>query len=231
MKNLKRLALSIMLVVSIANVNAQDDNNPWQITVGVNAVDVYPVGEDSPQGELFNEFYNVEGHWNFVPSLSSISVSKYLTDNFSFGVSGSFNIIEKWGSDNVTNETVSIEELKYYALDATVKYSLRDLANFGNFEPFLGLGGGYTWIEEGPYNSNNTGSSASALVGAGTVNGTAGVSYWFSDNIGLTYQATYKHSFQDYLTKHFQHNVGLSINFGGTDTDGDGVYDKKRRLS
>jgi outer membrane protein OmpA-like peptidoglycan-associated protein len=43
----------------------------------------------------------------------------------------------------------------------------------------------------------------------------------------LTYQATYKHSFQDYLTKHFQHNVGLSINFGGTDTDGDGVYDKK----
>ena len=37
MKNLKRLALSIMLVVSIANVNAQDDNNPWQITVGVNA--------------------------------------------------------------------------------------------------------------------------------------------------------------------------------------------------
>ena len=38
-----------------------------------------------------------------------------------------------------------------------VKYSLRDLANFGKFEPFLGLGGGYTWIEEGPYNSNNTG--------------------------------------------------------------------------
>jgi len=53
-----------MLVMFVANVNAQDDNNPWQITVGVNAVDVYPVGEDSPQGELFDEFYNVEGHWN-----------------------------------------------------------------------------------------------------------------------------------------------------------------------
>ena len=98
MKNLKSLALPFMLVMFVANVNAQDDNNPWQITVGVNAVDVYHVGEDSPQGELFDELYNVEGHWNFVPSLSSISVSKYLTDNFSFGVSGSFNIIEKWGS-------------------------------------------------------------------------------------------------------------------------------------
>ena len=43
----------------------------------------------------------------------------------------------------------------------------------------------------------------------------------------MTYQSTYKHSFQDYLTPHFQHNVGLSINFGGKDTDGDSVYDKK----
>lgn len=227
MKNLKSLALTFALLMFAANVTAQDDNNPWQISIGVNAVDVYPIGEVSPQGDLFDEFYNVTGHWNFVPSLSTISVSKYLTDNFSFGVSGSFNVIEKWGSDNATNETISVDELKYYALDGTVKYSLRGLANFGSFEPYLGLGGGYTWIEEGPFNANNAGSSANALIGAGTVNGTVGLSYWFSDNFGLTYQSTYKHSFQDYLTTHFQHNLGLSINFGGKDTDGDGVYDKK----
>ena len=227
MKNFKSLALTFALLMFAANVNAQDDNNPWQISIGVNAVDVYPIGEVSPQGDLFDEFYNVTGHWNFVPSLSTLSVSKYLTDNFSFGISGSFNVIEKWGSDNATNETISVDELKYYALDGTVKYSLKDLANFGSFEPYLGLGGGYTWIEEGPFNENNAGSSANALIGAGTVNGTVGLSYWFSDNFGLTYQSTYKHSFQDYLTTHFQHNLGLSINFGGKDTDGDGVYDKK----
>ncbi len=227
MKNLKSLALTFALLVFAANVNAQDDNNPWQISVGINAVDVYPVGEVSPQGDFFDEFYNVTGHWNYVTAPSTISVSKYLTDNFSFGVSGSFNVIEKWGSDYATNETISVDELKYYALDGTVKYSLKDLVNFGSFEPFLGLGGGYTWIEEGAFNSNNAGSSPNALIGAGTVNGTVGLSYWFSDHFGMTYQSTYKHSFQDYLTTHFQHNVGLSINFGGIDTDGDGVYDKK----
>jgi len=227
MKNLKSLALAFALVMLAANVNAQDDNNPWQISIGVNAVDVYPIGEDSPQGDLFDEFYNVTGHWNYVTAPSTIAVSKYLKNNFSFGVTGSFNVIEKWGSDYATNETISVDELKYYALDGTVKYSLKDLVNFGNFEPYLGLGGGYTWIEEGAFNSNNAGSSPNALIGAGTVNGTVGLSYWFSDNFGLTYQSTYKHSFQDYLTTHFQHNVGLSINFGGKDTDGDGVYDKK----
>ena len=50
MKNLSRLILSTLLIVVIGNVNAQDSNNPWQITIGVNAVDVYPVGEDAPQG-------------------------------------------------------------------------------------------------------------------------------------------------------------------------------------
>ena len=64
------------------------------------------------------------------------------------------------------------------------------------------------------YNNNNVGSS-NALVGSLTANATLGLSYWFTDNIGLTYSSTYKHSFKDYLTKHFQHALGLSINFGG----------------
>ena len=59
MKNLSRLILSTLLIVVIGNVNAQDSNNPWQITIGVNAVDVYPVGQDAPQGDFFGEFFNV----------------------------------------------------------------------------------------------------------------------------------------------------------------------------
>jgi uncharacterized alpha-E superfamily protein len=39
MKNLSRLVLVALLVLVTVNVNAQDKNNPWQITVGVNAVD------------------------------------------------------------------------------------------------------------------------------------------------------------------------------------------------
>ena len=52
------------------------------------------------------------------------------------------------------------------------------------------------------------------------------MNYWFTDFIGLTLQTQYKHAFEDYGVKHFQHLAGVSIRFGGTDTDGDGIYDK-----
>ncbi|WP_142784708.1 OmpA family protein [Changchengzhania lutea] len=215
MKNLSRLMFAMLLVLVYSNANAQDKNNPWQITIGVNAVDVYPVGEDTPQGEYFDEYFNAEDHWNILPSLSTISVSKYLGDGFSFGVAGSLNKIDKFG-DNVNpltgEETVnSVDDLSYYGVDGTIKYSFGELLNTQTFEPYLGVGGGYTWIDE---------------IGAGTLNGTLGLNIWFSENIGLTLQSAYKHSFEDYLPKHFQHTAGISIKFGGADTDGDGIYDK-----
>ena len=225
MKNLNRLILTTLLVFAIGNVNAQDENNPWQLTIGVNAVDVFPVGEDAPQGDYFQEFYNVEENWSILPSLSLISLQKYVEDGFSVGFSGSINRLEKWGQTQ-DGTPVSVNNLMYYALDGNVKYSLSGLLKTKKLEPFVGLGGGYTWIEEGAFNSNS-GGGGSALVGAGTLNGTVGLAYWFSDNVGITAQSTYKHSFKDYLTKHFQHSVGVAFKFGGTDTDGDGVYDKQ----
>ena len=224
MKNLNRLILTTLLVFAIGNVNAQDENNPWQLTIGVNAVDVFPVGEDAPQGDYFQEFYNVEENWSILPSLSLISLQKYVEDGFSVGFSGSINRLEKWGQTQ-DGTPVSVNNLMYYALDGNVKYSLSGLLKTKKLEPFVGLGGGYTWIEEGAFNSNS-GGGGSALVGAGTLNGTVGLAYWFSDNVGITAQSTYKHSFKDYLTKHFQHSVGVAFKFGGVDTDGDGIYDK-----
>ncbi|MFH4966652.1 OmpA family protein [Gaetbulibacter sp. M240] len=205
MKNLSRLLLAMLLVFVYSNANAQDENNPWQITIGVNAVDAYPNGDGAPFSEtIFNEYFNVGDHWNILPSISTISVSKYIGDGFSFGVGGSINKIDKWGD-------ASVDDLSYYGLDGTIKYSLNSLLNSSVIEPYLGLGGGYTWIDE---------------IGAGTLNGTLGFNFWFSENIGLTIQSSYKHSFEDYLTTHFQHTAGLSIKFGGTDTDGDGIFDK-----
>jgi hypothetical protein len=201
MKNLSRL-LAVMLIVLVCNnINAQDKNNPWQITIGVNAVDFYPVGEDFPQGDYFDEFFNVTDHYNILPSLSTISVSKYLNSGISFGIAGSLNKIDSFGE-------ASASDLSYYGLDGTIKYNFLEGTTL---DPYVGLGGGYTWVDE---------------VGAGTLNGTVGVNVWFSENIALTVQASYKHAFEDYLSKHFQHTLGLSIKFGGTDTDGDGIYDK-----
>jgi outer membrane protein OmpA-like peptidoglycan-associated protein len=83
------------------------------------------------------------------------------------------------------------------------------------FNPYVQIGGGYTWLDD---------------RGNGTVNGGVGINFWFSENVAFTVQSTYKHSFEDQETanvpRHIQHFAGLTFKFGGKDTDGDGIYDK-----
>ena len=204
MKNLSRLMFVLLLLVGFNNVNAQDENNPWQVSVGFNAVDVYPVGENSPQGDYFSEYFNLNDHYNMVPVLSTFTISKYIGDNFSFGVTGSINKIDKFGD-------AAADDLTYFGADGIIKYDVGSVLNLGNFDPYLGVGGGYTWVDK---------------IGAGTLNGTLGLNFWLSEQFAITAQSTYKHAFEDYLTKHFQHSIGVSLTFGGKDTDGDGIYDK-----
>jgi len=203
MKNLSRLMFALLLVIGFSNVNAQDENNPWQVTVGFNAVDFYPVGGPAPLGGTFEKFFDTD-HYNMLPTLSTVSISKYLGDGFSAGFIGSLNKINSFGDSDVNG-------LAYYGADGIIKYNLGDALNWNTIEPYLAIGGGYTWVDD---------------VGAATANGSFGLNYWFNDNLGVTLQSSYKHSFEDYLAKHFQHSLGLSIKFGGKDTDGDGIYDK-----
>ena len=199
MKNLSRLFFAMLLLVSF-NAKAQDSDNPWAIGIGINAVDFYPTGEDAPLGGYFDQFFNYD-HYNILPSLSTITVSRYLSDGFSLGVTGSLNKIESFGD-------APVDDLTYYGIDGTIKYNFLKSTTF---DPYLGVGGGYTWVDE---------------IGAGTLNGTVGFNIWFSENVGFNLQTSYKHSFEDYLSTHFQHSAGLVIKFGGKDTDGDGIYDK-----
>ncbi len=204
MKNLGKLTLVLLLAVSFNFAGAQNEDNPWAISFGINAVDFYPTGEDAPLGGYFDEFFNATDHYNILPSISTLTVSRYLSDNFSFGVAGSINRIDKFGD-------ASVDDLTYYGLDGIIKYSFANVIKSKKLEPHLGIGGGYTWVDD---------------IGRGTLNGSAGLTYWFTRNIGLSVQSTYKHSFEDALASHFQHTAGISIQFGGKDTDGDGIYDK-----
>ncbi|MEQ8421476.1 MAG: OmpA family protein [Arenibacter algicola] len=198
MKHLSKLLVVALLIVGFNNVQAQDENNPWQVSFGANAIDVFPTEDYSSFG---NEFFNATDHWNILPSISYVGVSKYVGSGFSIGARGSLNRIDKLGD-------TSVDDLSHYAVDGTIKYNFLKSTVI---DPFIEIGGGYTWIDE---------------VGAGTVNGGVGLNIWFTENIGLTLQSSYKHAFEDYLAKHFQHMAGIAIKFGGTDTDGDGIYDK-----
>jgi len=209
---IKRIFLSFAFLATILASEhsfGQDKNNPWYLSVGINAVDTYPVGEDNRPltGGFPNEMYNVDEHWNILPSLSTLYVGHYIGSGLSLGVRGSLNKIDKLGD-------VPADDLAYYAIDGMFSYSFRD-ALFGEggwFDPYLGLGGGYTFVGDQP--------------SFGTANGTVGLKIWLGDAVNLNLSSTYKHAFEDRYVKHMQHTAGIGFAFGGTDSDGDGIFDK-----
>ena len=250
MKKLNTKILAILLIAFTINFNAQNEDNPWMISAGATAIDIYPVGTHSQQqGENLEDFFNISDHWNI--GAPYLSVRRYLAKDISFGLSGTLNNIENWGrggSPADYSAPLDVDgdgqpdniDLNFYSLSGSFNYSFAKLINSKKFEPFIGLGGGYTWIEEGPYNSNNSGEQ-DALVGQGSVNVSLGASYWFGENWGLTLESTYNHTYPDgeesrvaptfsstpIVPQYFRHAIGVSYRFGGKDTDGDGVKDKE----
>lgn len=213
MKHLSKIVLATLLVFGFTSVKAQDSDNPWALGIGVNAVDFYPNGEGSPLGSsMFDEYFNTGDHWNILPAISKLSVSRYIGAGFVGEISGTLNQIDKYGDR-------SVGDLSYYAVDGSLDYSLRALLNDGWFDPVIGVGGGYTWIgDQGDEDISN--------LDAASLNGKLGINFWFSDNIALSVESKYKHFFDVESAKHFQHSAGIKFVFGGTDTDGDGIYDK-----
>ena len=205
MKHLKVALLALFVVASFSNVNAQDSNNPWAIGFGINAVDYFPTGFDAAGiGEFGSQFANANDHYNIIPALSRVTVARHINGGFSLELAGSLNKISKIGENEVS-------DLTYYGMDAAIKYSLMH-KDMKWFDPYLGVGGGYSILD-----SN----------GAATVNGTLGANLWVTDHFGFNIQTSYKHSFDDVEhMPHFQHAAGVMIRFGGIDTDGDGIYDK-----
>jgi OmpA-OmpF porin, OOP family len=221
MKHLNKLFAVVLLFAGL-NSQAQDSNNPWAITFGANAVDTR-VSAASSIVDQFSQYFDAKNNWNIIPSVSYLNVSKYVGDNFSFGVTGSVNKVSKFvlprvGKGDYT--VVNPGDLNYYAVDAVVKYSFMNMIKSKSFEPSVNVGGGYTWLGQD--------------AKAGTVNAGLGLAYWFTEMVGLSYQTTYKHSFDDTAFRgasnnvpgHVQHFLGLTFKFGGKDTDGDGIYDK-----
>ena len=228
MKHLNKLFVAVMMVMGLSS-HAQDSNNPWAISFGVNAVDTKTSagGGNNWLDRHFSQPFAVKDNWNILPSVSYLSVSKYVGDNFSFGLSGSVNKIDKYvkfaptavGHDSRGYVVSNPGDLMYYGIDATIKYSMMNLINSKVIDPSLSVGGGYTFFGDSSY---------------GTVNPGAGLTLWFTENVGLELATKYKKSFGDRedasgtpdAPSHFQHSAGLIFKFGGKDTDGDGIYDK-----
>ena len=216
MKHLNKLFVALVMLAGLSS-QAQDSNNPWAISFGVNAVDTR-ISAASKLEDQLSQFFNAKDNWNILPSVSYLNVSRYVGSNFSFGVTGSINKINRYVLPRVGEgpyTVVNPGDLNYYAVDGVINYSLMSMIKSKTIDPSIHVGGGYTWLGD--------------QMHAGTLNGGLGLTYWFTEMVGLSYRATYKQSFEDIredMPSHMQHFAGLTFKFGGKDTDGDGIYDK-----
>jgi outer membrane protein OmpA-like peptidoglycan-associated protein len=233
MKQFNKLLLAVMMVMAMSS-QAQNSNNPWALSFGVNAVDTRASagGGHNQFDSHFSQAFNVSQNWNILPSVSYLSLARSVGNNFSVGIQGSINKIDKFvvydprnpGHNSTGYVVTNPGNLMYYGVDATVKYSFMSMIKSKVLDPSLGLGGGYTWLGDNSHLSADF---------------NAGLTIWFTENVGLQLATTYKaseligadrHASGDKYTpvspSHFLHTVGITFQFGGKDTDGDGIYDK-----
>ena len=219
MKHLNKLFIAVLMAMGVSS-QAQDSNNPWAISFGVNAVDTRTSAGDDKIGNHFDQIFDVKDHWNILPSVSYLKVSRYVGSNFTVGLQGSVNKMDKFVVDVNPLLVQNPGDLMYYGIDGFVKYSFAKLINSKVIDPNVNLGGGYTFLGDTSF---------------GTLNGGVGLTFWVSENVGIELGSTYKKSFGDRMSNvgapiapsHFQHTAGIVFRFGGKDTDGDGIYDKE----
>jgi len=206
MKNYFKLFVASMILLSASLAQAQDETNPWSFSLGLNAVDFYPVGEeDQGLGGYFDEYFNTT-HYNLLALPSRFEVGYYVGDGIVATLAVSVNQIDRVGD-------LRVDQMYYVSTDGGLRYNLREIYNGSDFfNPYLGIGGSYQFIED---------------VSFGTFNGTVGFDIKLEDNLYLNLQSTYKHAFEDANPKHFQHVAGIKYIWGSIDSDEDGIPDNK----
>ena len=224
MKNFVKIFLVFALVVFTTNSWSQDKNNPWQFSFGTSALNFNGTNVSGPNGkfsnELFDEYFNFEEHWNTQETiLSTLSLSRYAGNGFSIGLRASINKFNKL-SDNYGEYPQNRLPNAKSMISADLMV-IKDFSkwSFYKFEPFVELGAGQSFV----------GKEKDYFINAGV-----GVHYPISDKVAIKFNTTYRKNFKNEgivhyspnLLPHFQHNLGISINFGGKDSDKDGIYDQ-----
>ncbi len=217
MKKLSFVLAAIFVLAGLTSIHAQTKQNPWALKFGLNAVDYFPtahegiISENGNNARWGEEFFNYKDHYNAIPALSTVSVGRYLADGFSLQFEVNVNKIKKMVGNNNPYPSYNPGDLALFGFDGQLKYNLMNL--FGKsswFDPYVIGGGGYTMLD---------------WKGTGTLNGGGGINFWLSEHVALYVETKYKHSFDKNYLPFFQHAVGFNVQFGGTDTDGDGIYD------
>ena len=190
---MKSLKLSLALIMCFSGlVYSQNEESPWLLEFGINSVNA----EESDK----------TGY-----RLPTLSLSRYIFNNFSLGLNYSENEI------NVSNE-----DLYYYSIDGIIKYNIPGQSKFLGMDtnPYLYAGYGLSNFGESDISFGSNKTSYGASFGAG-------IDFQISKNIALNTGVSYKSLDEKNAYSNLQHIVGIKFNFGKGDSDGDGVPDKK----
>jgi hypothetical protein len=133
--------------------------------------------------------------YNFLSNLSRVSYEKYLEKGFTIQLAGTVNSL------TTAADGTDIEKALYWSTDLSVKYDLNNLLGETTqwFDPYVFLGGSYV----------NVGDLSEGMLNSG-----AGFNTWFSENMGLNLQLSYRKGFSDEVAEHWQPSLGLVYRFG-----------------
>ena len=186
MKTIKSLMILIAVCALTFSAQAQDSDNRFTFSTGFTGVDAFPTNAGNGfSGALFQDFFKAADNWNVSPSTTYLQGAYYIENGFSVVVRGSVGSISQLG-------TTAVKE-SYVGADAAIRYNfLSDT----KVDPYVLAGAGKYWM--GDFSS-------------GTVNLGAGLNFWITDHLGLTFDSTFKHTQTSYGVTHFQHALGIVI--------------------
>jgi hypothetical protein len=177
---LKRTFLALCLLFFSANVLAQvqERGDLWQIGIGAGVV------------KFSDENAAFIGDKNLF-QIPRLNLTIPISGNLSIDGAMSFNTFDVGFISN---------SVKYFSMDASLRYNFKDLIK--DFEPYVFVGGSLVDSE---------------LKMTPTMNIGFGATYWVTNTIGLNTQLYYKHSLEIYesMRSHIQITGGIIFSFNG----------------
>ena len=152
------------------------------------------------QGDNVENVINIGG--------PAIGISRYIISGISLGT--------QYALGNVNNFSNSFT---YASLDAFLKINLLK----GAVAPHIMAGYGFSRFSDG---NERVGYFPSTETSR-TIFGGLGLNFSLNESLAINLQSTYRDMNENDGFNHFQHLIGLNYNFGSTDSDNDGVSDKK----
>ena len=160
----------------------------WMAGLGWNII--------NDSGSRLDNITDISDRYNAVAFPSRISIGRYFRSGVGLEFIGTYNVYKE---GKIINGVVNPEDQDYFAVDGRLSYDLNKLfGQTGFFDPYLGVGLGYTNAED---------------VGFGTYNAIVGFRTWFNDRWALDFNATPKWAFGDDGSNHLQYGASVIYQF------------------